>query len=160
LRPFKGAVVHVAGSSGVCPIQAASRVSSPPFPGRFFYAPAVGRRLSRPVRRGARLIGALFRLPKQRAAPRLSRKGRGTAKGGSRSASARARDRKGAEQPRRSAPGPEAKPEPWIARSPPGRRGCARHTSDTRRFLNRDAPNPPPGACGNSIMTLYYFLSY
>jgi hypothetical protein len=29
---------------------------------------------------------------------------------------ARARDRKGAEQPRRGAPGPEAKPEPWIAR--------------------------------------------
>jgi hypothetical protein len=37
----------------------------------------------------------------------------------------RARDRRGAKRPRRNAPGPEAKPEPWqppvalIARSPP-----------------------------------------
>jgi hypothetical protein len=36
--------------------------------------------------------------------------------------STRARDRRGAEQTRRGAAGPEAKPEPRIARSPPDRR--------------------------------------
>jgi hypothetical protein len=54
---------------------------------------------------------------------------------------ARARDRKGAEQPRREAPGPEAKPQPWIARSPPQ---AGMRPTHMRHIPYREAPHTRP----------------